>query len=739
MRSILLAPPPPVGLRLPRTDGHDKVVGAARYPDDLRIPDAFVGKVLRSPHPHARIRRIDTTQARAVTGVGAVLTAADVPCNEFGLVINDQPVLAADVVRYLGEAVALVAAQDEQAAARALSLIQVDYEPLPGVFNPHEALRPGAPLVHPDRRTNLLSCVKVRKGDWQGAWERADAVVAHEYQTQFIDHAFMQPESATAIPVPNGRITVYVASQWPHDDRRQIAHALNIPVERVRVIETVVGGAFGGREDMSVQILVALLAVRTGQPVRLTYSRTESLVSHGKRHPFSIRHRLGATREGVLVAADIEIVGDGGAYASTSEGILTNACTFASGPYDIPNIRIDGYAAYTNNVFTCAMRGFGAPQVAFAAEQQMDRLAAVLGLDPLELRRRNCWVPGSRTAMGQVLSGNVTIHDTIERAAEASDWQARKASGRAQPSGPRRRGIGMACGVKNVGKGNGYRDRAEARVCLWEGRAEVYVGCTEVGQGSNTMIAQVAAAELDLPVEGVRVCTEDTDQAPDAGSSSASRQTLVSGNAVRLACAQAKRVARFRGLPSPADPPIKASAVYEVPLTERPDPETGQGNTRHVLGGATQVVEVEVDVETGEVEVTRAVSVHDAGVPINPTLLEGQIEGGLVMGLGQALTEEFLIQDGKPVTTGFVSYLMPSLLDVPQQIVSITIPSYEAEGPFGAKGVAEMANVPIMAAVANAVYDATGAWVDTLPLSPERVRAAIKQQRGERIRADDSL
>ncbi len=725
---MLGAPPPPIGTPLPRMDALEKVTGAARYPDDLQIADALVGKVLRSPHPHARITRLTTDRARAVPGVHAVLTAADVPRNEFGLVIKDQPVLAAEVVRYAGEPVALVAAEDDQAAALALERIDVEYDPLPGVFDPGEALRPGAPLVHRDRGTNLLAWVQVRKGDWQNAWGAADVVITHEYRTQFVDHAFMQPESGTAVPTPDGRITVYVASQWPHDDQRQIAHALNLPVERIRIVQAAVGGAFGGREDMSVQILVALMALLTGRPVRLTYSRQESLISHGKRHPFSIRHRLGATHDGILVAAEIDILGDGGAYASTSEGVLTNACTFATGPYDIPHLRVDGRVAYTNNVFTCAMRGFGAPQVAFAAEQQMDRLAAELRMDPLELRLRNCWVPGSRTAMGQILSQNVNIRDTLVRAAEASGWQARRAIGSQAARGSKRRGIGVACGVKNVGKGNGYRDHAEARVRLWDRRADVYVGCAEVGQGSSTMLAQVAAAELGLPVDRICVCTEDTDAAPDAGSSSASRQTLVSGNAVRLACAQAKRIASFRGLPARSAPPIEASAVYEVPLTEAPDRETGQGKTRHVLGCATQVVEVEVDAETGEVEVTRAVSVHDAGVAINPTLLEGQIEGGLVMGLGQALTEEFLTQEGKPLTTGFISYLMPSLLDVPDEIVPIAIPSYEAEGPFGAKGVAEMATVPIMAAMANAVHDATGAWVDTLPLSPERVRAAITRQ-----------
>lgn len=714
---------PPIGESLPRVDAHGKVTGATRYPDDMRISETLVGKMLRSPHPHARICRIDTTQACQLPGVATVLTARDVPCNEFGLVINDQPVLAEGTVRYVGEPVALVAAEDETTAARALETIQVEYEPLPIVTDPRQALLPGAILVHPERGDNVVHRVRVRKGNLGSSWNQAEVIVSHEYQTQFIDHAFMQPEAGTAVPTPDGRITVYVASQWPHDDQRQIAHALALPLDRIRVIEMAVGGAFGGREDMSVQIPLALLAFKTGRPVRIAYSREESLLSHGKRHPFSIRYRSGATAEGILVAAEIEIVADAGAYASVSDGVLTNACTFATGPYDIPNLMIDGFAVYTNNVFTCAMRGFGTPQIVFAAEQQMDRLAAALGMHPLELRLRNCWTSGSQTAMGQTLMHNVNIRETLLEAAKRSD----RGTAMSSSKGTKRRGQGIACAVKNIGKGNGYRDHAEAIVHLWDGQAEVLIGCTECGQGSDTMLTQVAAAALALPPEAIRLCTQDTLHAPDAGSSSASRQTLLSGNAVRLACAQATRVAAYRGLPSPTCKPIKGHALYEVPMTEPPDPDTGQGDTRHVLGYATQVVDVEVDIETGEVDVSRAVSVHDAGTPINPALVEGQIEGGFVMGLGQALTEEFVIHEGYPLTNGFTTYLIPSLLDAPPEIVPVMLDTYEQEGPFGAKGVAELANIPVAAAIANAVHDATGVWIDTLPLSPERVRRALRE------------
>ncbi|MBC7261232.1 MAG: molybdopterin-dependent oxidoreductase, partial [Chloroflexi bacterium] len=557
--------------------------------------------------------------------------------------------------------------------------------------------------------------------------------------------AYLQPEAGLGYIDEQGRVTVIAAAQWPHDDLHQIAHMLNLPLDQLREIVPAVGGAFGGREDMYIQHLLALCAYVVRRPVKIVFSREESVMRTGKRHPFYLRHRWGATRDGKLTAVEIEGISDAGAYASTSVAVLANATSFFAGPYVIPNAKIDGYTVYTNNAVTMAMRGFGATQPPVAYEQQMDKLAEKLGMDPVELRMKNLFEEGSIAVTGNPLPPGVGIKETLRRAALAAGW--REENGHwfkpdlGQPSAPhKRRGIGVACAYKNVGYSFGFDDKTTARVelTLEESgaihHARVRVGASDVGEGVHTALAQIAAEALGIPLERVEIALVDTAEVPDAGSSSASRHVYMSGNAVLRACQEAKAKLQQVLRAETGERHVEAEYTYRG-RSARPttayDPDTGQCDPHISYGYATQIALVEVDTETGVVDVLKLWAAHDVGQAVNPEMSIGQVGGGVHMGLGYALMEEFIQQEGLVRTRNFAEYQIPTILDMPREIVPIIVEVPDPTGPYGAKGLGEMTTLPTAPAILNAIHDATGIWLDRLPATAERVLHHLRRSTTE--------
>ncbi len=733
-----------VGQSVTRVDARAKVTGEAKYAGDFAMEGMLHAKILFAGRPHARVLSVDTSVAEEVPGVVAVFTAQDVPVNEYGLQTPDQPVLCgpgcakpgSDVVRFVGDQVALVMAETERAAARARDLICVEYEDLPVISDPFEALKPGSVHIHPPREPspihpelatagNLICHHQIRKGDVEAAWAECDVSVEGEYHTPAQEHAYLQPEAGLAYVDREGRVTVVVAGQWTWEDQRQIAHALDLPPEQVRVIYPAIGGAFGGREDMSVQIVLALAAHRLRRPVKIVWSREESIVGHCKRHPTWFRCKLGATRDGKLVAAEVQVVADGGAYCYTTNKVLGNTTVTCTGPYEIPNVKVDVDGVYTNNPPSGAFRGFGAPQGTFAAEMQMNKLAQALGMDPLELRLKNLLREEGLTAMGTPLPGGVSLVEVATRCAEAAGWR-ETSSGWAKPTvsagqrAPRRRGIGLAVAFKNVGFSFGYQENCWAKIELRGGaeiaEARVYIGSAEVGQGSHTVIRQMAAQALNLPLERVRLVASDTASSPgSSGSASASRTTFMAGNAVRGAAEAALR--RWQD----GERPAVAEYTYLAPKTTPFDPQTGHGVPNFAYGYVAQAVEVEVDEETGQLRVLRVVCADDVGKAVNPQLIEGQIEGGVAQAVGWATCENFITADGHVLTPHLSTYLIPTIADVPEHVESIIVERPDPRGPWGVRGMGEMPFIPLAPALVAAVHDAVGIWFDELPLTPERV------------------
>jgi CO/xanthine dehydrogenase Mo-binding subunit len=737
-----------VGRSVPRLDAAVKVTGEAAYPADFRMEGMLHAAVVWSPRPHARLLGIDAGAALSFPGVVRVLTHRDVPVNEYGIIEADQRVLASEVVRWTGEPVAVVVAETEDAARAARDLVRVEHEAFPTLDDPAAAEAPGAPLVHPGLGTNVAFTCRIQRGDADRALREADVVVEAEYRTPHVEHAYLQPEAGLAYVDGDGRVTVIVAAQWPHDDVRQIAHALGLPRDRVREIVPHVGGAFGGREDVSLQILIALAAWRVRRPVRMVWSREESLRGHGKRHPFVMRCRWGA-RDGRISVAHAELVADAGAYLSTTKVVLRGAVTVAAGPYEIPNVRIEGRAVYTNNPPTMAMRGFGTAQPAVAYERQVDKLARALGVDPVEFRLKNLWDEGSVQACGSPLPPGVGVKETLRRAALAAGWRRGEGGAWLRPAGGggevaadgRRRGIGIATAYKNVGYSFGHADRSTARVHLqFEkggviARAELFVGASEVGMGVHTALAQIAADALGVGLDRVVVHPVDTDVTPDAGSSSASRHTFVTGNAVAGACrgALAEREVwlRKRAAGEGAREAGGVTATYtfdssDVRPTTDLSKDTGSGNPHISYGYASQAAEVLVNPVTGGVELVRFVSAQDVGRAVNPAMIEGQVGGGLHMGAGYALMEEFSLDKGCVRTRNLGEYLVPTALDLPIEVSSIIVEAADPAGPGGAKGVGEMVTLPTAPAILNAVRDAVGIDLDELPARSERVWRALR-------------
>jgi len=714
-----------VGQPVARNDAIEKVTGRLKFPGDLNMPGQLYAKMLWSEHPHARIH-MDTSAAEIVPGVAAVFTARDVPHNEFGLIFADQPVFSFDVARSVGDPLAMVVAETEEIAAQARDLIRVSYQDLPVLTDPREAMKPGAPLVHANKGTNVLKSNRIRKGDVQKAFAAADMIVEDDYFTPLTEHVFMQPEAGIGYVDSEGRVVVHSAGQWAHDDRHQIAHALGLPEDKIRVIYTPAGGAFGGREDISVQLVLCLAAWKLKLPVKLVWSREESIRGHHKRHSFYIHHKVGATKDGKITAMEVELVADCGAYASSSTAVLANAVLLSTGPYEVPNVSVDGHVVYTNNLRTGAMRGFGAPQAIFAVELQLSKLAEKLGMDPAVLRMKNVLVEGSKIATNTVVPAGVGIRETLVDATEAAGWSD-KGPQRSRPTAASRRpGVGLACGWKNVGYSFGFAEQAS---CIAEllgqdkiERAVIKIGAAEVGQGVSTILAQIAAETLRIPYSAVEMYELDTSEVPGAGSSSASRHSFMSGNAVKGACERALETWN-RG-----DRPAVVTYQYRPPSTTPYDPETGECYPNFSYGYASQIAEVEVDIGTGEIALTRVVAAHDTGKTINPQTVEGQVDGGVVMAQGWALMEDFIQQDGYIKTRRFSEYMIPTSMDAPQDITSRLVEIADPLGPYGARGVGEMTMMLLAPAILDAIHDATGIWFNKIPVKAEDVLLALKER-----------
>jgi len=730
-----------IGKSLTRVDALGKVTGKTLYPGDINRPNQLHAKVLFARRPHAIVQAIDTKQAEALEGVIAIFTAKDVPVNEYGLILPDQPVLCgpgskkefADRVRFIGDQVAFIVAESEAIAERARDLIKVEYEDLPVLTDPLVARKEGSELIHPDVGSNVFAHNKIRFGDIDEGFAQADVIVESEYGTPSQEHAYLAPEAGIAYIDDEGRVTVEVAAQWAHEEREAIAHALDIPEEKVRVIHPAIGGAFGGREDMSIQIVLALAVWKLDQrginrPVKIIWSREESMIGHHKRHPYVIRSRWGATKKGKVIAAESEVIADGGAYAYTSTKVLGNATLMASGPYAIPNVNVDAYAVYTNHIPSGAFRGFGGPQGAFAAETQMNKLAEALDMDPVELRMLNLARDGDLLSVNSPLPDGVTIDKVVEVCAEAGVWKSGKDGwsrqgkwpGLAKPSGKHiKRGIGFACGFKNIGFSFGFPERNWATIEL-HGDAEIekvilHHAGSDVGQGAHTVFRQMAAEAVGEPIEKVEMMLADTAFTKDSGSSSASRMTFMSGNAIRGAAEMA--LEKWEN----EDRPAIAEFKYIPPTTTPYDPETGESTPNFAYGYVAEAVVVEVDTETGRVHILDVICADDVGKAINPQLIVGQIEGGVVQAAGYTIMENFR-QEGGYVQSPYLSnYLIPTVLDVPDKVQSIILEYADQVGPWGARGMAEMPYIPLAPAVIAAVHDAIGVWFDDFPLVPERI------------------
>jgi CO/xanthine dehydrogenase Mo-binding subunit/aerobic-type carbon monoxide dehydrogenase small subunit (CoxS/CutS family) len=750
-----------------RPDGVEKVTGEAMYTDDLVFDGMLYAKVRRAMIPHGFLRKLDISKAKALNGVAAVLTADDIPGeHNHGLVIYDWPVMVGigERLRYVGDAIAIVAAESQEIADQASTLIEAEFDLQPVITNPVQARQEGVPQIH--EKGNLLKHIKVRKGDMEKGFAESDVILEHTFHTPITDHAFIEPECSIAVPLSDGRLEIYCGSQIPYQDRTQVARALGREESRVRIVGQLMGGGFGGKEDIAGQIHAAMLANATGRPVKLLFDRHESLLVHPKRHATQIRVRMGAKKDGRLVAVETELYGDTGAYASLGEKVMTRATTHSAGPYDVPHVRADCYAMYTNNPPAGAFRGFGVTQSAFAVESMMDMLAEKLGIELVELRRINALHVGSITNTGQELRESVGLMECIDKVSssmcEMSGLsEAQVFEPRLTPDTPHLiRAWGFAAGYKNTGLGGGAPDISNAEVELYEdGKFEVRSSSAEMGQGLVTVMQTIVAEEMAVQPGQVRVLVMDTDLTPNGGPTTASRQTFVTGNASRYA-AKTLRDAITATLAEKYDVKpeqirfengivhanghsmtyaevareMKALGQHPRALYQYEAPKTqplGTGGDMHfAFSFGVQAAEVEVNKLTGEVCVLRVISANDVGMAVNPLGLQGQVEGGVMMGLGNAITEEFIMDNGYVVTDRLARYRVPGIMLTPE-ITSIIVEHPVAAGPYGAKGVGEISSIPTTPAITNAIYNAVGVRVDKLPVDQELIAREIWEREGK--------
>ena len=726
------------------------------------MPDMLHAKVLRSPVASARLRRIDVAKARALPGVACVLTSDDLQGRRMSDVVpavssskrpaTDIPILVKDQVRYYGEPLALVAAETLNIAEKALELIEVDLEPMLGIYDPIEALKPDAP--HICGTDNVVGRNKVRKGDIDKGFAEADLIVENTYRTQHIEHAFLEPEAGLAWVDENEVINIHMSTQVI-EHFRDVADAVGVPHNNVRIRGAMVGGGFGGKEDVTLEVYIALLTKATGRPVRLEYTREDSLVGHGKRHPFVMHYTTGVTKDGKITALKVSMTSDAGPYVYLSPFVLLYAVVAATGPYRVENVHVDAVVAATNNMYTSAFRGFGAAQACVAYEAQMDEIAKALGMDRMELRRRNFLRTGDRNATGQVIESAVWSDKCMTEA-----WQA--LGERTPDAGPVKIGRGLACYQQSYGRMIWVHDSSQAWVGVeMDGTVVVRSGVTDIGAGQVSALGQVAAEILGVSLDKTVIHNSDSALTPLAGTTTATRAMYMTGNVVCLAATavrerlvaraaqefgvEASNVDMADGRVFVVDRPEKSMALKELmalcasegihcselsmfraPFSELLDPETGQGNVFPDFTYGAHAVEVAVDTETGEVTVLKSVGAHDVGQAINPAAVEGQIEGGALMGQGYALSEELRYDEGRLTTPSLAEYLIPTAMDVPE-ITSIILESRSGLGPFGAKGIGEPALTPVAPAIANAIADAIGVRVFDLPITAEKVVRALRQ------------
>ena len=745
-----------------RPDAVEKVTGKAIYTDDLVFNGMLYAKARRAMIPHGFLKKMDISKAKALSGVVAVLTAEDIPGeHNHGLVIYDWPVMVGvgERVRYVGDAIALVAAETPEIAEQASALIEAEFDLQPVITNPVQARQEGVPQIH--EKGNLLKHIKVRKGDMDAGFVEADVILEHTFHTPITDHAFLEPECSIAVPV-DSRMEIYVGSQIPYQDKTQVARTLGWDESRVRIIGQLMGGGFGGKEDVMGQIHSALLANVTQRPVKLLFDRHESLLVHPKRHATQIRVKMGAKKNGRLVAVDTELYGDTGAYASLGEKVMTRATTHAAGPYDVPNIRADCYAMYTNNPPAGAFRGFGVTQSAFAVESMMDMLAEKLNIEPVELRRMNALHVGSITNTGQELRESVGLMECIDRV----EGEMLKVSGLTQADlfKPREvsenliRAWGFAAAYKNTGLGGGAPDISGADVELYEdGTFQVRSSAAELGQGLVTVMRLIVSEEMAVAPDQVRVLVMDTDLTPNGGPTTASRQTYVTGNASRYAArtlrdqisalmaekydVKPEQIKFKDGIVHVNETSLTFAEIYKemIALGQQPRvryeyeaPKTkplGEGGDMHfAFSYGVQAAEVEVNKLTGEVRVLKVISANDVGMAVNPLGLQGQVEGGVMMGLGNCLTEEFIVEDGNVVTDHLARYRVPGIMLTPE-ITAIIVEHPTAEGPYGAKGVGEICSIPTTPAITNAIYNAVGVRIDRTPVDQELIAKELWERK----------
>ncbi len=760
-----------LGRSMPRLDAVGKTTGATDYAGDLAPPGVLAAKVVFTGQPHARLVGLDVAACEAAPGVVTVVTAADVPVNEYGLTMFDQPVLIGgsatsdrqvppDVSRWEADHLAVVVAETERQAETAALLLEPTWEQLPVVADLDAALADGAPVLHPednpactDPGSNAYHHYVIRKGDAAAAMAEADVVVEGTYHLPHQEHAYLQPEAALAYIDHEGRVTVETAGQWIHEDQEQVAHALDLPLDRVRIVYRAVGGAFGGKEDMSLQIVLALAASKLqdlgiDRPVRCRWSREESIIGHHKRHRGRVTARWGATADGRLLAVEATGHLDAGAYNYTSNKVLGNLHLTVAGPYDVPNATIDSWAVYTNAVPGGAFRGFGGPQGCFVSESQMNKLADACGLDPVEIRRRNLLTDGATGITGTTMPAGVSLPPVVDACAEAARWT--------DPIGPPRplaafaslpastetvkRGRGFACGYKNVGFSFGFPERSEARIVLSGPRdgggdadpsrdldgedspvsAELYLAGADVGQGAHTAFVQLAAEATGLDPAHITGHFSDTASSGDSGSASASRLSFMTGNAILGAAEEAEKAWRDGARPA------EGFFRYVPPPTEPLHPDGLPTTPNFAYGYVAEAVDLSVDVATGHIVVHDVVCAVDVGRAINPVLIEGQVEGAVVQAHGYVLSENLVVSDARTLNPRFSGYLIPGIGDIPERVRTVCLEIPDPLGPFGVRGMAEMPFIPYAPAVTAALFDATGVWFHRFPLTPDRVLAGLR-------------
>jgi len=747
-----------VGHSHPQIDGREKASGATEFVSDLRLPGMLHGRILRSPFPHARIRRIDTSRAGRAAGVKAVVTAEDTPRIPFGPRTEDWMILATDKVRFIGDEVAAVAAVDEDAAEEALSLIRVDYEELPAVFDPLEAMQEGAPLIH-DKPRNIVAEFKLSKGDMDRAFQESHAVYSERYYTNQVYQAYLEPMACVAHVDSSGKLTLYAGTQIPSMTRIPYARALGLPLEKVRVVVPPYGGAFGAKMETNLHLAAAVLSQKTGKPVRMVNPREEDFMAGNPRVPMYIDLKIGARHDGTLTGKEVKVVGAAGARAVYAMVIVATACYRVDSLYRFQALKTEGITVYTNTVPTSCFRGFGNAQMTFALESALDMLSESLGMDPAELRLKNGLRTGEVSIHGWKI-GSSGLGECIEKATGASRWREKRDQKRFA------RGIGLAC-CNHVSGNRAFArefDGGGGIVRIGrEGKVLVFHGESDMGQGQKTIFAQIVAEELGVPLDRVEVAPVDTDISPFGLGSFATRGTVFGGNGVKAAAAEAKKqilesaagmlecspsdlearggMIFLKGAPAQGLPfqKVVETAVYKrggapivgagfwVPDTQLPDPVTKYGNIAPAYPFACQIAEVEVDTETGQVRMKNYVAAHDVGRAINPQATEGQIEGGVAQGIGWALMENMATEKGKIINPNFRDYVLPGPLDLPP-IQSILVEPVDPNGPFGAKGIGEPALNPSPAAVANALYNAIGVRMTELPFTPEKILAALKSK-----------